>query len=177
MLTLIKTSMTELWADITQVEQIKFFKGDDDIEARIKMASGDFFECSATEGRELLALINNAAAPVAAPAPKTTDVAIISMTRDQTKNSGSPMWRCGTDRGFMVNVFRHDDPLKDAFNLFNVADYGEPMSVMMYGETINWTKHPIKVSLVQNGSFWNVVSVVQRPEDAEPDPPPEDDDG
>ena len=105
-----------------------------------------------------------------APAPKTTSATIIGMTRDMTKNSGSPFWRCSTSKGFMVNVFKHDDPLKDNFSLFELAGYGPEMLAMEYGSSINWINHPIRVELVQNGSFWNVVSVTVRPEGAIPDP-------
>lgn len=121
--------------------------------------------------------INQTPAPAApASAPLHKAVEILSMTRDRTKNSGSPMWRCGTSEGFTVNVFQHDDPLKDTFNLFDHAGYAPEMVNMNYGDTITWTRDSISVEIQQNGAFWNVVRVLDREPDALPDEPEPDDD-
>lgn len=121
---------------------------------------------------KLVEHINQTPAPAApAPAPKMTAARLVSMTRDETKNSRSPMWRCGTEAGFMVNVFKHDDPLKDTFQPFFEAGYDVEMLSMNYGDTLTWTRDPIDVELVQNGSFWNVVKVDKRPAGALPDEP------
>lgn len=113
--------------------------------------------------------------PASGPMMKTTE--ILSMTRDETRSSRSPMWRCGTQAGFTVNVFKHDDPLKDTFGLFDAAGYAPEMLAMNYGDTITWTRDSITVELLQNGSFWNVSKVLKRPDLAFPDEPePEDDD-
>lgn len=117
-----------------------------------------------------------AATSSAAAAPKTNAAKLVSMTRDETKNSRSPFWRCGTSAGFMVNVFKHDDPLKDNFNLFDAAGYAPEMLAMSYGDNITWTRDAIAVELVANGAFWNVVKVENRDMGAMPDEPePEDD--
>lgn len=121
--------------------------------------------------QELLATTAPATAPAPAAAPKTTSAKITAMTRDQTKNSGSPMWRCATEAGFMVNVFKHDDQLKDTFHLLWQAGYGGIMEAMNLGDTITWTRDPVAVELVQNGSFWNVAAVALRPDAAMPDEP------
>jgi hypothetical protein len=97
----------------------------------------------------------------AVPAPDTGVhvTQIVTMRRDQTKGSGSPMWRCETKDGLSVNVFKHTDPLRNSFHLFAEAGYGEAMDAMQFGEALNWHHYPITVSLVANGSFWNVQRV------------------
>lgn len=135
--------------------------------ARVRV---DNFETwvSAEDARLIIDQSNKTPAPAAAPAPKNASTTITAMTRDITK-SGGVMWRCATEKGFMVNVFAHDDPLKDTFALFVAAGYAGPMSAMRHGDTINWTVSPVAVELVQNGAFWNVVTVCDRPEGAMPD--------
>lgn len=130
---------------------------------------------SIADAQRVIATVNQtAAAPAQAPKYMTTE--LLSMTRDETKNSRSPFWRCGTQAGFTVNVFKHDDPLKDNFNLFDAAGYAPEMMAMSYGDTITWTRDSITVELLQNGSFWNVVRVLARHEGALPDEPEPDDD-
>lgn len=104
------------------------------------------------------------------PPDKTMSMEIISMTRDNTRNSGSPFWRCATDSGIMVNVFRHDDPLRDTFHLFDEAGFAAPMVAMQYGETIGWQKDGITVDCVDSGGFWKVVAVTAREPGQHPDP-------
>lgn len=104
------------------------------------------------------------------PPDRTTSMEITAMTRDATKNSGSPFWRCATSTGIMVNVFQHDDPLKDTFHLFDEAGFAAPMIAMKYGQTIGWQANPLTVDCIPNGNFWNVVSVVVRRVDQNPDP-------
>jgi hypothetical protein len=116
------------------------------------------------------------AAPTPSPEPVVMRTNLLSMTRDRTKNSGSPFWRCGTEEGFMVNVFKHDDPLKDSFHLFDHAGYAPEMLNMSYGDTINWTLNSIYIEIQQNGNFWNVVRVFDRPPGAMPDEPEQADD-
>jgi len=101
-----------------------------------------------------------------------THMQIIALTRDNARNSGSPFWRCATMSGKMVNVFKHEDELKDTFHLFEAAGFGEDMMRIETGETQNWIKTPILVTCVPNGSFWNVVAVKERDMSQTPDPEP-----
>jgi hypothetical protein len=117
-----------------------------------------------------------AAAPRPDVAPLLVPARLVAMTRDETKNSQSPMWRCATEAGFMVNVFKHTDPLKDTFHLFDEAGYAPEMLAMEYNDTLTWTRDYIAVELVQNGRYWNVVKVLKRIDGHMPDEPEPDDD-
>lgn len=167
---------SEVWIDPERVSRIRF-KTTFDGYAEIRCGT-ERFQVTEAEARRIIDQINNQTpAPAApAPAPLHKTVEILSMTRDRTKNSGSPFWRCGTSEGFTVNVFKHDDPLKDNFNLFDHAGYAPEMINMNYGDTITWTRDKITVEIEQNGAFWNVVRVLQRADGALPDEPEPDDD-
>jgi len=156
---------------------------DDEGFAILEMSGGQSYTTTCEEARRIIAAINETpAAPLAAGngftlPPKHTTAEIVSMTRDETKNSRSPFWRCGTKAGFMVNVFQHDDPLKNNFSLFEEAGFGPEMSAMSYGDNITWTRDSITVELEENGKFWNVVRVLKRdgemPDESEDDTPAE----
>jgi hypothetical protein len=90
---------------------------------------------------------------------------IVSAERDQTKNSGSPMWRCTTESGERVNVFKHTDPAKDTFHLFAEADYGMQLEEIPLYATVDFDPS-ICVSLAKNGQWWEVIAV--HPADNEP---------
>lgn len=102
-------------------------------------------------------------------APNRVTSHIVSMERAETKSSKSPMWRCLTIAGDRVNVFKHSDPVKDTFHLFNDAGYGALMEAMQLGETITWNERPVLVRTVKKGDWWEIVEVTQRGDDAQPD--------
>lgn len=105
---------------------------------------------------------------------QTKSVEIVSMTRDHTEKSRSPFWRCFTSEGISVNVFKHDDELKDNFHLFVDAGYGLIMMAMEYGETLNWTQDPVLCDVVAQGRYWNVVVVTACADTPKPDTPESD---
>lgn len=90
---------------------------------------------------------------------------IVSAERDQTKNSASPMWRCTTEAGERVNVFKHTDPTKDTFHLFAEADYGMQLEEIPLYATVDFDPG-ICVSLAKKGQWWEVIAV--HPADNEP---------
>src|SRR6185295_19220270 len=92
---------------------------------------------------------------------------IISMKRGETKENKSPMWRCNTLEGDRVNVFQHTDPAKNNFALFD--EYEAEMLAMKLEEETTWKQHPIEVRMIQDGKWWEVVAVADRPKDALPD--------
>lgn len=94
---------------------------------------------------------------------------IVRMERSETTNSKSPMWRCVTDDGQRVNVFHHDDPIKNNFNLFFEAGYHHAMLNMNVGDVLNWTTHPIEIELTLNGKWNEITAVTTRPEGSTPD--------
>lgn len=95
---------------------------------------------------------------------------IVQMQAGRTKNSASPMWRCVCSDGTKVNVFRHTDPEKNNFSLFEGAGYAPEMEQLKDGATLTWKTHPVRVTLHKPGDFWEVVQVQPRPENAQPDP-------
>lgn len=166
----------EAWINPERITRVNFKVAFEGI-AEIRCAN-ERLQVTVAEANRIIDHINQTPAPAApAPvaAPKTMTTKLLSMTRDETKNSRSPFWRCGTSEGFTVNVFKHDDPLKDNFKLFEAARYGPEMLAMNYGDTITWTRNPIAVDLVQNGQFWNVTFVTFRADGVLPDEPEPDD--
>lgn len=95
---------------------------------------------------------------------------IVRLTRGSTRNSGSPMWRCETDDGQRVNIFKHADPVKNTFALFEAAGYAPALDAMIDGEERTWRQRPIFVTLAKDGQWWNVIAVLPAV-DPEPDPP------
>lgn len=95
--------------------------------------------------------------------------AITFVRRDVTKTSGSPLWRCSTSDGRSVNIFKHEDPAKDNFHLFETAGYADALLALDVGDSQNWQGFPIYVSLGMDGRFWNVLTVEKRLERAVPD--------
>lgn len=94
---------------------------------------------------------------------------IIRMERGATKGSGSPMWRCQTQDGQRVNVFKHSDPVKDTSLLFEGAGYLADMEALGIGEALEWTGAPIRVVMQKKGDWWEVAAVEPKPDGAEPD--------
>lgn len=141
-------------------------------------AGGSDFKTDKDEAEKLIEQINKSAATnqrithdqAPNPAPRILQTKLLAMTRDLTSWNKSPYWRCATAEGFMVNVFKNDDPLKDTFQLLALAGYGDVMDGLEYGQTINWTQHPIEVQLVEEvtvkGRFWKVTEVKKRADDA-----------
>jgi DNA polymerase-3 subunit epsilon len=94
---------------------------------------------------------------------------IVRMVRGATSGSSSPMWRCVTEEGERVNVFKHEKPERDTFHLFAESNYGQDMILMEVDDVLAWKAHPIRVHLLEENGWLTVVSVDQRPEGAEPD--------
>lgn len=96
---------------------------------------------------------------------------IIQMEAARTKNSGSPMWRCFTQDGTKVNIFKHSDPEKNAaYLLFEKAGYAPEMLALQDGQSIHWTIHPIQVQLAKVDGWWTIEGVTPRDVLAMPDP-------
>jgi hypothetical protein len=69
-----------------------------------------------------------------------------------------------------VNVFKHQDPDKNSFELFRAAGYELPFVMLENpGETDLWKNHPIEVEMRKVGQWWEVVKVTPRPVNAIPD--------
>lgn len=100
---------------------------------------------------------------------KSKTVDLVAFTRDETKNTRSPFWRCRSKDGLAVNVFKHDDELKDNFHLFENAGYGETLLSILVGVSQNWTNHPVKVDIIEDGQFWKITAVAKRLPDDMPD--------
>lgn len=96
---------------------------------------------------------------------------IIRMERGETSNSSSPMWRCQTSEGERVNIFKHTDPVKNNFRLFDAAGYGADLIAMELNESLNWNTFPIAVDLTKaDGSkWWEIAAVHPRPAGSIPD--------
>lgn len=102
--------------------------------------------------------------------PTTGDkitVHVISMKRDQTGGSGSPMWRCTTLEGINFNIFQHEQAFKNSYRYFR--PYHPEMSNMVIDDVLRWTAYPIEAELVYDGKYYNPSSDVTRPEGAEPE--------
>src|SRR5689334_6817829 len=96
---------------------------------------------------------------------------IVSMTRDVTRNSNSPMWRCETRERRTVNIFQHTDVNRDTFHLFEQAGYAAELSACEMGIPVYWQQFPIEIGVTPSGQFWNIVEVAARPDGAIPDDP------
>jgi hypothetical protein len=94
---------------------------------------------------------------------------ITFLRRDVTSHSASPLWRCTTEDGRTVNIFKHGDPQKDNFHLFEEAGYAEWLNALDVGDAQNWKGYPIVVTLAYDGKFWNITRVKPREADALPD--------
>jgi DNA polymerase-3 subunit epsilon len=93
---------------------------------------------------------------------------IVRIERGTTKGSSSPMWRCTTQDGQTVNVFKHALPERNTFELMLQAGYAA-FSQMETGEVQRWKTYPIKVQLVKDGDWWKLAAVEPRPVHAEAD--------
>lgn len=94
---------------------------------------------------------------------------IISMQRGETQGSKSPMWRCMTLDNERVNVFKHEDPNKNNYDLFSRAGYGEIENLVL-GEELTWKRHPVGIVMEKSGKWWEIKAVLPRQANAQPDP-------
>jgi len=90
---------------------------------------------------------------------------IVSAERGETRNSNQPLWRCVTEDGQRVNIFKHSDPEKDNFHLFEEAGYGELLEDISLFATVEFDPS-ICIGMVKNGQWWEIQSVY--PADNEP---------
>lgn len=93
---------------------------------------------------------------------------IIRIERGQTKGSGSPMYKCLTGDNQQVNIFQHELPERNTFELMVQAGYAA-FTLLELGEVQYWREHPIRVELVKDGSWWKLAAVEPRPKLAEAD--------
>lgn len=125
----------------------------------------DYYLLMNTESKDrLLVLLGYSEDAPGAPAADGIVVAhIIRARRDSfySKTSGTYrlMMRCTCAEGYEVNVFDHQDPLRDTFSLFREHGYDywndcETDTVLHYGEP------GIEIRLKQDGQFWKVIRVV-----------------
>lgn len=92
---------------------------------------------------------------------------IIKIERATTKK-GDPMWRCNTQEGDRVNIFKGRNGHSGSYDLF--TDYHTELDAMNKGDVINWRLHPIQVTLQKDGNWFNITAVSPRPDHAYPDP-------
>lgn len=88
---------------------------------------------------------------------------IVSIERDVTSNSNSPMWRCVTANGERVNIFKHEDEDKNNFHLFEKKGWADVLLVMPMYEQIDTTDSPVAIAMKKDGKWWAIVSVMQAP--------------
>lgn len=93
---------------------------------------------------------------------------IIRIERGATKGSGSPMYKCLTSDNQMVNIFQHELPERNTFDLMVQAGYAG-FTLLELGEVQYWHDHPIQVELVKEGQWWKLAAVEPRPKLAEAD--------
>jgi DNA polymerase III epsilon subunit-like protein len=89
---------------------------------------------------------------------------IVKMTRGLTSGSRSPMWRCETEDGQRVNVFKHYDPNKNSFRFFEDAGYAVEMLALATDESLIWRTTPVAVQLEKtpDGKWWEIIAVAAR---------------
>lgn len=85
-----------------------------------------------------------------------TTTRLLSIERDTTKGSGSPMWRCTTQEGEPVNIFQHADAERDTFHLFEQAGWGAFLGAAPMGKLLNIE---IAVTMIRDGKWWKIISV------------------
>ena len=95
-------------------------------------------------------------------------VKIIDIARAKSK-SGITMWRAKCDDGKEMFVFKHRDPSRNTFALFEQAGYGDHLAQLSYGQGVRWNTYPIEVEVEQDGQWWKIVSVTPKPVNAAPD--------
>jgi hypothetical protein len=94
---------------------------------------------------------------------------ITYVERGETSNSKSPMWRCTCADGERVNIFKHEDPQKNSYALFEAAGYGELLMSLAVNDFQTWEYTPIEVQMKKIGKWWEIIFVSHRPNGALPD--------
>ncbi len=118
--------------------------------------------------KEVDALLNPEAEP--------EQIFITSVTRSETQNSNSPLWRCYDEDGNQINFFDHEDKDKNTFTLLYDAGYATHFAKMEVDETLYWNDNPILVYYRWNGKWREPVRVADREVNEEPDWIEEDED-
>lgn len=72
---------------------------------------------SAVDLDTLLPILNDEEPTAPPPDDAPRIVGITRIVRGQTANSASPLWRCYTDDGEQVNIFKHPNPARDTFHI------------------------------------------------------------
>lgn len=104
---------------------------------------------------QILALMNG---KPSAPLDELQMVLVTEITRGETRNSGSPMWRCETDDdSIRFNIFQHSDPVKNNYALFQAAGWSRLLDRINLYEDV--TEYGLIVALKKSGQWWEVVKV------------------
>jgi hypothetical protein len=133
----------------------------------------------------LLATLNGDT-PTTPPPNALRELVITRITRGETRNSGSPMWRCYDEDGEQVNVFKHADPDKNNWRIVEAAGWGPAFERMSIDGELIFAPHSgiaprLRMIVKHDGKYNNLVAIPPRPpvripsEDDGPPPPDPDD--
>jgi hypothetical protein len=127
---------------------------------------GETYNLTDKEGLAILAELQGETKPQAA-LDDLVLTTLVSAQGDETFTNRRLFWRCKTDDGEQVNVFRNEDePAKDNFHLFEQAGYGNDLDAIALHQ---FEDISIQIAMKKNGRFWEVVKVRTKPESDMPD--------
>ena len=78
-------------------------------------------------------------------------------------------WKCVTLEDYPVSIIKHSVERINTFLLFEAAGYGDFLSAMQFGESQQWTHHPVNIEIARSGDYWRIIDVLPRPFNATPD--------
>lgn len=107
----------------------------------------------------LLSALNNDTPPTP-PANAVRLVGITHIIRGETKNTGSPIWRCYTDTGEQVNIFKHDDPTKDSYHIIApFTGFATRLDAMQPEERLDTYPNTTQFIIRANGPWNELIAV------------------
>jgi DNA polymerase III subunit epsilon len=93
----------------------------------------------------------------AEPDHSTISDVIEMATYGNTWSTGSDMWKCMTQSGRTVYIFKHDDPGKDNYHLFKQAGWSEELERSKWSSVSINMKIPVHLGVADDR--WKIVSV------------------
>ena len=115
-----------------------------------------------------VAAILNGRQPTPPPTEQgSRELKIVKIVRGETKNSGSPMWRCYDADDEQVNVFEHENPDIDNTHFPDFAGVFSYFLRMGIHDTWENIDPPIRMFVERDGKYNKLLGVVPGWEEAE----------
>lgn len=146
---------------ITDVMFFKREQGWDEEYALINLTDGRGVRTSHEEANRVVAILTDADKPESSFVTSY----IVRVERSTTIIANRPVWRCITNDGFRLYIYKHEQPHIDNFAMFEKAGWADDLNAIELYQTVD-LEMSIPVTLKGAGEWYEIVLVHNRSDDS-----------